>query len=261
MAPHEPPVALVTGGAVRVGRAIVEGLVAAGFRVWVHHHRSRTAAETLESTLRSANGGPGIVGIIDGDLADPVARDRLVTVVQARDQPTRGRLDVLVNNAASFERGSFLSRSDADLERVLALNFVAPVGLCRRLALALGHGSVINILDLGAHDPWPERLDHGCAKAALWMATRTLALELAPLRVNAVSPGTVAWPSDLPDGPARTQALARIPLGRIGTPADVAQAVLFLVNSPHVTGQTIVVDGGASLWGGPRSPSPVPAGP
>lgn len=250
-APTDLPVALVTGAAVRVGRAIAVALAEAGYRVWLHHHRSGASAQDLAAAL-AAGALPPVVA----DLLDEEARARLLAAVLDPEGPAGGRLDLLVNNAASFERGPFLERRDDDLRRVLELNLVAPLALTRGCAptLARHGGSVVNILDVAAMHPWPEFLDHCTAKAALLAATRGLAVELAPLRVNGVAPGTVAWPEGLND-PARQRAIVEgIPLGRIGTPQDVAEAVVFLAASRHVTGQILAVDGGRLAAVGGRRP-------
>jgi pteridine reductase len=233
---QQEQVALVTGGAVRIGAAIVDALARAGYRVWVHHHRSAPPRA----------GGP-IVGSVAADLLDEDDRRRACATVLAPDGPAAGRLDLLVNNAAGFERGAFVERTDADLRRVLELNLVAPLSLTRACAGALRRsgGSVVNILDVGGEHPWPDHLDHCTSKAALHLATRALAVELAPVRVNGVAPGTVAWPQHLADHEAaRRRIEAGIPLGRIGSPADVAAAVVFLASAAHVTGQVLAVDGG-----------------
>jgi pteridine reductase len=247
------PVALITGGAVRVGRAISEALAAAGYRVWIHHHASTEAAASLAATL-----GPACLGAPRFDLADEPARAALMTAVTAPTGPAGGRLDLLVNNAATFERGDFRTRSDADLRRVLEVNLVAPVALARGLAPALTatSGSIVNIIDVAGYQPWRGYLDHCTAKAGLAMATRALAGELAPaVRVNGVAPGTVAWPDDprfAADSPVRAAILRAIPLQRIGTPHDIARTVLFLAHSPFITGQTIAVDGGRTAASAPE---------
>jgi pteridine reductase len=232
----ETKVALVTGGAVRVGAAIVEALGRAGYRVWVHHHHSPPP--------RAAG---AIVGTIAADLLDEDDRRRACETVLAPHGPTAGRLDLLVNNAAGFERGSFVDRTDADLRRVLELNLVAPLSLTRACAAALrtSEGCVVNIVDVAGVHPWPEYLDHCTSKAALLFATAALAVELAPVRVVGVAPGTVAWPEALAeDRAAQGRIEADIPLGRIGSPADVAAAVVYLASAGHVTGQVLAVDGG-----------------
>mgnify|MGYP000703408834 CR=1 FL=1 len=247
------PVALVTGGAVRVGRAICQSLAAAGYRVWIHHHRSSAAAAELAAAL-----GPASLGTPRHDLADEPARAALVAAVTDPLGPAAGRLDLLVNSAASFERGDFAARGDADLRRVLEVNLVAPISLARGLAPALAPaaGSIVNIVDVAGYQPWRGYLDHCTAKAALAMATRALALELAPaVRVNGVAPGTVAWPEDdrfAPGSPTRAAVLRAIPLQRIGEPADIARTVVFLAQSPFITGQTIAVDGGRTAASAPE---------
>ncbi len=232
------PTALVTGGAVRVGRAIVLALLDAGYRVYVHCNTSLEEARALQAMHPD-----GVAGVVQADLADGVARSRLANGVG-------DRLDLLVNSAASYEKGPFVDRSDDDLRRVLELNLVAPLALIRLClpALRAAGGSVINIVDLGGRHPWVGYLDHCISKAALETATRALAAELAPLRVNAVAPGTVSWPADDRAGPeseARARLQDKVPRGQIGSPDDVAQAVRFLASAPHVSGHTLVVDGGS----------------
>ena len=250
--PSNAPVALVTGGAVRVGRATCLALAAAGYRVWLHYHRSADAAAEVARALGDACLGPACF-----DLADEHARARLCRQVCDPVGPAAGRLDLLVNNAAGFERGPFTERSDADLRRVLEVNLIAPISLARGLAAALAaaQGSVVNILDVAGYQPWRGYLDHCTAKAGLAMATKALALELAPaVRVNGVAPGTVAWPADderfAEGSPVRAAVLRAIPLGKIGSPDDIARTVVFLAGSPFISGQTIAVDGGRLAAGG-----------
>lgn len=237
MAPAASRTALVTGGAIRVGRGIVESLIAADYRVWVHFHTSQEAAAELKQTY-----GPAVAGLLQADLTQADDRHRLATSVGPK-------LDLLVNSAASYERGSFEERSAADLRRVLDLNLIAPLDLVRQClpALRAAAGTVVQILDVGAMHPWPGYLDHCVSKAALKTATEALAVELAPLRVNAVAPGTVDWPADgraASAGAAGARVRANIPRGQIGTPADVGAAVCFLANAEHVSGHTLAVDGG-----------------
>ncbi len=230
---------------MRVGAAITQSLAGAGYRVWVHYCRSQGPAEALAARL-----GRACLGLCRGDLAEEGAREALCGKILEEGGPAGGRVDLLVNNAASFERGDFLGRSDAELRRVHEVNFVAPVSLTRGLAVALARakGAVVNILDVAALQPWRGYLDHCTAKAALAMATRALAVELAPaVRVNGVAPGTVAWPVDeryAEGSEVRARILRAIPLGRIGTPEEIARTVLFLAESSFITGQVVVVDGG-----------------
>jgi pteridine reductase len=254
--PDAAQVALVTGSGIRVGRAIAQELARCGLRVWIHAHRSRDAAQELAVEL-----GPAALGPVFADLASETDRARLATTVRAADGPARGRLDVLVCSAAGFESGPFLERSDGDLRRVLELNLVAPLALARAFAPALARadppGVAIFVTDLAALQAWPGYVDHSVAKAGLGAATRILARELAPVRVCAVAPGTVAWP-DLPayapGSPTRERILAGIPLARAGEPADVARAVAFLARESYLTGITVPVDGGALAASGTGYP-------
>lgn len=251
----DAPVALVTGSAIRVGAAIASALANAGYRVWIHHHRSRDAAGELHAALLREENPPPL-GPIAADLMDEAQRLALARTVTDPQGPAGGRLDLLVNNAAGFERGAFLDRGDGDLRRVLELNLIAPLSLARACAPALRTqgGAIINILDVAGVHPWPEYLDHCTAKAGLLAATRGLAVELAPLRVNGVAPGTVDWPAEL-DSPERQRAIIdEIPLRRIGTPTDVAETVVFFARSRHITGQILAVDGGKLAAAGGRRP-------
>lgn len=239
------PVALVTGAGARLGRAIAWGLSAAGHRVWIHHHRSADGAAALHDALAREPGHTPALGRIFADLSDARQRQELANRVLDPAGPAGGRLDLFVASAASFERGAFLDRTDADLQRVLELCLVAPLSLDRIFAAELTRrgGAIVHLLDLGAFDPWPEYLDHCVAKAGLHAATRALAVELAPVRVNAVAPGPILPPAGLgPD--ALAQLAARVPAGRLGAPEDVVDAVTWLARARHVSGHTLVVDGG-----------------
>ncbi|MEE9384425.1 MAG: SDR family oxidoreductase [Nannocystaceae bacterium] len=245
--PSGRPVALVSGGAIRVGRAICDELASTGYDVWIHFRRSDEAAASLARML-----GSRCLGTVAADLSRTADRQRLVDHVCRASGPRSGRLDLLVNNAASFESGAFLARNDEDLRGVLEINLIAPLALCRGFARALGdaRGVILNIADVAALQPWPRYLDHCTAKAGLVMATRALALELAPtVRVNAVAPGTVAWPTEnyAPDSRDRQNVLKAIPLQRIGEAGDIARAVRFLAGATYITGQTLAVDGGVSI--------------
>ena len=243
--------AVVTGGAIRVGGAITTRLAAEGFRVWIHCNHSVAAGEALKAAL-----GAACVGVVQADLGEAAGRARLVEAALDPAGPAGGRVDLLVNNAASFERGDFSARGDADLERVLRVNLVAPISLARGLrpALAAGEGGlVVNILDLAAFQPWRGYLDHAVAKAGLAMATRALAVELAPaVRAAGIAPGTVLWPEEgrFADEGLRQRITAAIPLARVGTPEDVARAVVFLARNSYVNGVILPVDGGRLAAGG-----------
>ncbi len=232
-------VALVTGGAVRLGRAIALGLADAGYDLVVTFHSSAGPAREVENLVRAAGRR---CEIVRADLADAASPERVIAAVRTEF----GRLDLLVNSAASFEARPLLEVDAEAWDAVMALNVRAPHLLVRAAAELLreAHGNVVNLADLSAFQAWTERPHHAVSKAALAHLTRVQARSLAPMvRVNAVAPGAVLPPDELSE--ERRQALAGVtPLQRIGTPEDVVNAVLYLANAPFVTGQVMVVDGG-----------------
>ena len=230
MAPRRR-VALVTGGGTRVGRAIALDLSRHGWEVVAHFLSHRP--------LRTLLG-------IRGDLSAPDGPASLARAFRKRFD----RLDLLVNNAALFERRHLEDTDAALFDEQMALNARAPLLLTRALLRLLrrSRGSVVNVVDVGgALVPWAAYSAYGASKAALRAVTESLALELAPeVRVNGVAPGTVLWPESLTPG-ARRRLARRIPLRRVGAPDDVARAVRFLADSRFVTGATVPVDGGRHL--------------
>ena len=235
-------VTLVTGGAIRVGRAIVQALAAEGATMAVHHHGSVDEARSLVAELRSK----GLrAEAFRADLTDDAQLGSLVADVER----TLGPIQVLVNSAARFTRKPFLDTEAATLDSEWRLNARAPFLLTRAAARGMverREGVVVNVLDIGGGlVPWRNYSAYCMTKAAMNMLTQVLALELAPhVRVNAVAPGTVLPPESMgPD--EREQLRARIPLGRFGSAEDVAQTVRFLIAGPgFITGQVIAVDGG-----------------
>jgi pteridine reductase len=237
--PEPQRVALVTGGAVRLGRAIALGLAQAGYDLAVTYHASAEAARDVVAGIR---GTGRRCEAVHADLAEAAAAQRVIDSVRS----AFGRLDLLVNSAASFEARPLLE-VDADAwDAVMALNLRAPHLLVRAAAplLEVSRGSVVNVTDLSAFQPWTERPHHAVSKAALAHLTRVQARTLAPaVRVNAIAPGAVLPPDDLSEE-RRAALAAATPLQRLGTPQDVVDAVLHLARSPFVTGQILVVDGG-----------------
>ncbi|HUB25780.1 MAG TPA: SDR family oxidoreductase [Tepidisphaeraceae bacterium] len=235
---NDAPVALITGGARRVGRQIALDLADAGYDVAITFNRSDTEARQVIESIQSRDRK---AAAIRADLTHPVADEIHKTVIGAF-----GRLDVLVNNASIYEQGD-----DPDLSRRMwAMHFQQPLALCRAFEkeLRTARGHIVNMLDLLAEKPWP-KFDVYCAsKAALWNLTLSLARELAPeVTVNGIAPGVVEWPADYPDA-EKEKYLTRVPLGRAGTPKDVASAVRFFCTSAgYVTGQILRLDGGRSL--------------
>ncbi len=227
------PVALVTGAGVRVGSAIARGLARDGWIVAGHY---RTHAPR------------GLAAALQADLADADGPARLAAAFRGRFD----RLDLLVNAAAAFDAAAVEETDAALFDAQMDLNARAPLLLVKALLplLRRSRGSVVNVADVGGGlVPWRRYAAYAASKAALVRLTECLALELAPaVRVNAVAPGTVLFPEAYPA--ARRRALAaRIPLGREGTPEDVAAAVRYLASAPFVTGAVLPVDGGRHLSG------------
>lgn len=225
-----------------MGRAIALALGRAGFDLIVHANRSvQDAAEVvkeLEAMGRTAR-------VEAADLSTPEGPSSLAKRVE--------KLDVLVNSAATYEHANFEQLTRAQVERMFSVNVIAPFMLTQALAPVLrasGAGCVVNITDMAvthAYTPTHFFAHYLASKAALDQLTRAWALELGPtIRVNAVAPGPVAMAAET-TGAQRSDILGRIPLKREGRPEDVAQAVVFLAQSPYITGQTLRVDGGLSV--------------
>lgn len=232
-------VALVTGGGRRVGRALAEALAEQGAAVAVHYNESSTGADDVVSGIEARGGKAFAIG---ADLTDRAAPGRLIAEVSQRF----GALDVLVNSAAVMVRTPFGDIDPEAWDSMFALNLRAPFFLSQAAApmLRKGRGCIVNIADLAAFETWPGYVPHGITKGGVVQMTRALARVLAPdVRVNAIAPGTVL----LPDDWSATDA-ARLdettPLNRQGSPADVARAMLYLIDADYVTGETIIVDGG-----------------
>lgn len=246
--PSDPPtrqraaparqVALVTGGATRIGRALAVGLAEAGYDIAVSYWSS--AAEAREVQARTEALGRRFVAV-RADLAQVGAASEIAQAVASGF----GRLDLLVNSASSFRRASLLEVASEEWDEVMAVNLRAPFLLVRAAASLLrqARGAVVNIVDLSAFQAWTAFPHHSVSKAALLHLTKVMAAALAPeVRVNAVAPGRVLDPPASAAEPAaeRREAL----LDRPGQPEDVVQAVLYLARAPFVTGEAAVCDGG-----------------
>ncbi|HVL73902.1 MAG TPA: SDR family oxidoreductase [Beijerinckiaceae bacterium] len=247
------PVALVTGGARRIGRAIVERLAAEGYAVAIHCERSVKEAEALAGTIAAAGGRAALVR---GALEDVAAGSALVEAAES----ALGPVTLLVNNASEFVEDTVESLDEAIWDRQFAVNLRAPAFLVRDFARRLppgAEGCVVNVLDQRVLRPTPRHFSYALTKAALWAATRTMAQALAPrIRVNAVGPGPTLK-SAVQDDAAFAEVGRRLPLGRGPTPEEVAEAVAYLARARSVTGQMIAVDGGQHLaWRTPETEIP-----
>jgi pteridine reductase len=238
------PVILVTGAARRVGAEIARTLHAAGACVAIHYRASAAEADRLAAELNAVRAGSAAA--FAADLLDIDALPRLIEAVAARF----GRLDALVNNASSFYATKVGAVDTAAWDDLIGSNLKAPLFLSQAAAphLEASGGCIVNITDIHAERPLKGYPLYCAAKAGLLGLTRALALELGPrVRVNAVAPGPIEWPQGTHDFPpeARTAIIAHTLLKRVGSPADIAQAVKFLIfDAPYVTGQVINVDGG-----------------
>ena len=239
------PVALVTGAARRVGADIARRLHAAGYDLALHHRHSAGEMAALVSELEGTR--PGSTLVLQAELADPAAPEALVAATLQRF----GRLDALVNNASAFRPTPIGEASQAQWDELFASNARAPFFLCQAAAPALREagGAIVNLADIYAERPLKKHTIYCMAKAALVMLTLSLARELGPqVRVNAVAPGAVLWPEEGKAEHEKAAMLASTALGRAGEPADVAEAVRWLLqDARYTTGQVIRVDGGRAL--------------
>jgi len=249
--------ALVTGGAVRIGRAICEALAEKGCNIVIHYNRSSGEAKDLAGRLRKT----GVeVSTVKGDLSSPSGCRRIIVEAVKK----AGKLDILVNNAAVFHKDSLMSATKAEFAQELDVNFLAPVMMIKEFIKRIlsgdrtgpgVKGKIINLLDRRIAGAEGGCLPYLISKKMLAELTREAALELAPhITVNGVAPGAVLAPGlrqTLAEKKAdRVKDMAgTIPLKKRSTPEDVARAIVFLLESDGITGQVIFVDGGQHLLG------------
>jgi pteridine reductase len=234
-------VALVTGSGKRLGRAVAMGLAEQGADVVIHYRSSE--AEAREAVAEIEKLGRRSVAL-QADLAQISELPQLFQKVQ----DNFGRLDILVNSAANFLQTEFASTTEKVWDASLDTNLKAVFFCCQAAAplLKKSNGTIINFADIGGILGWPGFIPHSISKAGIIMLTRCLAKELAPeIRVNAIAPGTITMPGDLPELEADFVKLA--PLHRSGRPNDIVAAVSYLASAGFVTGQALVVDGGRTL--------------
>jgi pteridine reductase len=229
---------------VRVGRAIALGLAEAGFDVVVNYHGSEEAAAQ-------------VAGLVEGmgrrclPVRADVASGPEVAALASAVRDRFGQLDLLVNSASLFRELPLAEVDEEEWDQVMGVNLKGPFLTVRALSelLTASGGNVVNLVDLGAFQPWLRYPHHAVSKAALLHLTRVQARALAPrVRVNAIAPGAVLVP-DAATPEEREASRERSVLKVLGSPDDVVRTVLFLDRSPFITGEVIVVDGGALLSG------------
>jgi NAD(P)-dependent dehydrogenase (short-subunit alcohol dehydrogenase family) len=235
----ETKIALVTGAGKRLGAAIAKALAADGYKLWVHFNRSAEEAGQIVADIRAAGGDAEAVQF---DLSNT---DTLATLVRGL-----GRIDVLVNSASVFDYDSADHLDAAGMQHILNINLVAPCLLAS--VVAEGHtvrnsGCVINLLDQKLFNLNPDHFSYTLAKAGLHAATETMAMQFAPrVRVNAIAPGLTLPAPDMDDA-AFAAAHAENPMTGGSTPDDIVRTARFILDSPAMTGETIIVDGGEHL--------------
>ena len=237
----EGKVALVTGAAKRIGRAVALRLAKEGADVVVHYHTSRTEADEAVSEIKKL-GRKSIA--LQAELRSVAEIQRLIQRVQAEF----GRLDILVNNAANFIPGHVEDTTEEIWDSALDTNLKSLFFIAQAAAPLLkeSRGVIVNFGDVGGVLAWPGYIAHCVSKAGVVMLTKCLAKALAPeVRVNAIAPGTITMPGD--PGELEKDFVRRAPLRRTGTPEEVADAVLFLVRSTFMTGQELLLEGGRTL--------------
>ncbi len=236
-------VALVTGAGARIGQRIALRLAESGMAIAAHYHASLSGAAGVVRDVRS---GGGIAESYRADLSAPEGASMLARAVRA----DFGRIDLLVNSASLWEKTPLADLTEEQFDRLMTVNLRSPFFLSLAIGRWMkeqGEGMIVNLLDWSVDRPYPNFVPYGMTKAALAAATRGLARALAPeVRVNAVSPGAVLLPEGIE--PAEAEEIrAAIPMKRIGSPDDVAEAILYLFRAPYVTGTILTVDGGRSL--------------
>ncbi|MGB2895568.1 MAG: SDR family oxidoreductase [Anaerolineales bacterium] len=236
-------IALVTGGAHRVGREISIALAHAGCHLAIHYHNSEKAAKATAAEAHALGVNAAIF------RADLTKLDQVESLFQFIDN-NFGPLDFLVNSAAIMKKVSFQNSDEATWRNTIDLNLKAPFFCIQKAAERMkitGKGAIINISDIAGLRPWRDYPIHSVSKAGLEMLTKVAARTYAPeVRVNAVAPGPVLKPDEMPD--TRWQEIGgALPLQRCGGASDVARAVIFLLENDFITGETLVVDGGNQL--------------
>ena len=245
-----PRVALITGGAMRLGRAIGLALAGAGFDVAIHCNASTAAAEATATDIHALGRRTTI-------LQANLANEAETAMLLGRAQAALGPVGVLVNNASTFERDEWNDTTRETWDSHMEPNLRAPFVLMQAFAKALpetAEGAIINMIDQRVWSLTPHFMSYTLSKAGLWALTQSMALALAPrIRVNAIGPGP-ALPNTRQTPAQFDRQAASMPLGRGTTPEEVGQAALAILSLPAMTAQMIALDGGQHMqWGSVRN--------
>jgi len=240
--------AVITGSSGQLGSAIARAIGAAGCNCICHYNRNRQRAEELAEEIREM-----------GVKAAAVKADftELGQIEELFEEAERfGECQILINSAAVFSRQSLADVSFEEAERVLSMNLTAAILTSKAFAKVISAefgtgdkviGKIINIADVGGVRPWAGYVLYCASKSGLIGATKSIAKELAPaVCVNSIAVGVVAWPSEFDESEKKRQ-LSFIPAGRIGQMSEITGAVIFLLESDYITGQTLIVDGGRCI--------------
>lgn len=238
-------VALITGGAHRIGATTTRMLHAEGMNIIVHYRSSRDAAQALQEELNARR--ENSIVLIQADLHETAK----ITEMVREASKAWGRLDVVVNNASSFYPTPIGQIDEKVWDDLIGSNLKAPLFLSQAAAphLKASHGCIVNIVDIHADRPLKNHTVYSVAKAGLVMLTKSLARELGPeVRVNAVAPGAILWPEREIDDVTKKRIISGTALKRQGQPEDIARAVRFLIkHADYMSGQVLTVDGGRTL--------------
>ncbi|MFB3072202.1 MAG: SDR family oxidoreductase [bacterium] len=242
---HEK-VALVTGSAKRIGRAVANALADRGVHQAVHYRTSKTEADEAVELFR-------VLGVEAESFQADLSQVKEVEALASEVLKRFGRLDILVNNASVFFPSPLGEVTDIQWDTLINTNLKGPFFLAQKVGLAMKAavgGTIINIGDWAAERPYAGYLPYCISKAGVVAMTKGLAKALAPeVRVNCINPGPVMLPEDLSEA-EKEEVMRKTPLQRTGSPADIANAVVFLCEgTDFMTGAVITVDGGRAVWG------------
>lgn len=238
-------VALITGGAKRLGHAIAYALHDAGAQLVIHYRSSKAGADALVAELNGLRANSAVA--LGCDLLNTPALPELV----AQTLQQFGRLDILVNNASSFYPTPIGTITELHWDELVGSNLKAPLFLAQAAvpALRATQGLILNMVDIHAQRPLPDYTVYSIAKAGLVTLTKSLARDLGPeIRVNAIAPGPVLWPEQPISPELQQEIINKTALKRRGSPDDIARAALFFAkDAPYITGQILAIDGGRSI--------------